>query len=60
MVPYFLVTRIGLETHLVYSMVYINLACQNMLSFDIMVGALARCIVHCFWWIGGALGHVSL
>ena len=59
-VPYFFVIGMRLETHEVYSMGKINLACCNLLISDLMAMALAGCIRCCFCQMGGALGHIFM
>jgi hypothetical protein len=59
-VPYFLLKGMGLETHEVYVMVYMNPAVCNFSISALMATTLDGCNGHCFCRTGVILGHVSI
>jgi hypothetical protein len=59
-VPYFLLTRMGLETHDVYAMGYMNPVVRNFSISALMATNLDGCNGHCFCRIGVISGHVSI
>ena len=60
MVPCFLLTGTGLDTHDVYVMGYINLAWRSLSISALIVGALEGCKGNCFCITREASGHVSI
>jgi hypothetical protein len=58
--PYFLLTGTGLETHDVYVMGYMNPVACNLSILALMAASLDGCNGRCFCHTGEISGHVSI